>query len=137
MSNPTSSRAAKSGTSNKGRPPARNLIGLVLLVVVVAVGWLQYSALGGYNSAVKSLDSRTKAEDQSLMTLEETEKLIGRSPDGPGTTSKERDRTIIKKTYTWPGMLKSYKLTVFYMKLSDIRLLRYETEVAKNGAAAE
>jgi hypothetical protein len=137
MSNPKASRTGKKSSSRKGRFPTRNVISLVVLLVVVAVGWIQYSALGGYNSAVKSLDELTKADDQGLLTIEEAEKRIGRSPDGPGISSKEGDRTIIKMTYTWRGLLKSYKLTAVYMKESDIRLLRYETVEAKNGAVTD
>ena len=136
MSNPDSSPTPKTPPSKKKTSPARNAIGLVVLVIAVAAAWSQFSAVGGYNAAVKALETRTQADEQNLMTVEEAEKLIGRAPDGPDTTSKEGGRTIIAKTYSWRGLLKSYKLTGFYVKETDIRLLRFKTEGAKEEEAA-
>ena len=64
MSNPSASEPSKPGSSKKPISPARNIIGVVALVALVAIAWLEYSALGGFNSAVYALKART--DDESI-----------------------------------------------------------------------
>jgi len=65
------------------------------------------------------------------MSVQEAETLLGKSPDGPGSDFQEAERTYTKKTYTWPGLFKSYTLTAFYTKEKDSRLHHFETEGEK------
>ena len=61
MSDPSASEPSKPGSSKKPISPARKIIGAVALVALVGVAWLEYSALLGYNSAVRGFrhDRRT------------------------------------------------------------------------------
>jgi hypothetical protein len=128
MSNPSPSDAPKTGSSKKSVSTTRNVIGLVVLIAVVVVGWLQYSAKIGYNTAVTALDARARDESKDLLTAKEAEALIGKSPASPGGDVQVKDQTFTKKTYTWRGLLKSYTLTAFYTKQADPRLHHFETE---------
>jgi hypothetical protein len=130
MSELSSSETGKAGKPKKPVSPARNAIGLIVLLALLVVGGLQYWAFIGHNSAVKALESRAKDEDKGLLSVEETETLIGKSPDGPGTDVQEGGQNFTKKTYTWRG-IKPYTLTVFYLKGSDPRMHHFETEGAK------
>jgi hypothetical protein len=129
MSDPSSPPVGKSKTGLTKKPvsPARNIIGLVVLVVVVVVGGLEYSAKSGYNTAVTALDARTKDESRELMTASESEGLLGRAPDGPARDVQVDGRTFAKKTFTWRGALKSYTVAAFYTKHADARLHHFET----------
>jgi hypothetical protein len=138
VSVPSRSESGAKGPSKKGVSPARNAIGVVVLVAVVVVGWLEYSAKSGYNNAVTTLDARTQNETSELMAAKDVEALIGKSPDGPGEDVNLDGRTFTKKTYTWRGVLKSYPLTAYYTKQQDPRLHHFQTEGAKPaGPAAE
>jgi hypothetical protein len=121
---------AKTDSSKKPISPVRHVIGLVVLIAVLTVGWLEYSAKRGYNAAVNALNSRTKEEDKELLTVQEAESLLGKAPDGPGTDAQDGGRVFTKKTYTWRGLIRSYPLTAFYTKEADARLHHYETEGA-------
>jgi hypothetical protein len=131
MSEPSSSDTAKAGPPKKGVSPARHAIGLVVLVAVLIVGWLEFSAKNGYNAAVTALNARSQDEEKELMTVQEAESLLGKSPDGPETVVQDSGRTFTKKTYTWHGLIKSYPLSAFYTKSTDPRLHHFETEEAK------
>jgi hypothetical protein len=126
MTEPASSQAGKPRTS-----PVRNIIGLVVLVAVLVIGWLEYSAKSGYNKAVTALDARFQNENQGLMSNQEAESLLGKSPDSSGEDVHVEDQTFRKKTYTWRGLFKSYKLAAFYSKQKDSPLHHYETEGAQ------
>ena len=130
------SDAPKAAAPKKPISPARHLIGLVVLIAVLAVGWLEYSAKSGYNAAVNALRARADAEDKELMTVQEAESLLGKSPDGPASEVQDGGQTFTKKTYTWRGLIKSYPLTAFYTKQADSRLHHFETEGAHLPAAA-
>ena len=141
MSNPSStdtsktdssppSDTVKAASSKKPISPVRHVIGLIVLLALLAIVWLEYSARSGYNAAVNALDARTKAEDKELMTVQEAETLLGRSPDGPASDVQDGGRTFTRKTYTWRGLIRSYPLAAFYTKETDSRLHHYETEGA-------
>jgi hypothetical protein len=127
---PTPSDAPKAAAPKKPISPVRHLIGLVVLIAVLAFGWLEYSAKSGYNAAVNALRARADAEDKELMTVQEAESLLGKSPDGPASEVQDGGQTFTKKTYTWRGLIKSYPLTAFYTKQADSRLHHFETEGA-------
>jgi hypothetical protein len=131
MSNPSASEPSKPGSSKKPISPARNIIGVVALVALVAIAWLEYSALGGFNSAVNALKARTDDESKDLMTPQEAETLMRKSPDGPGTDVQDVTHNFTKKEYTWRGVFKSHTLTAYYTKSNDARLHHFETEGAK------
>jgi hypothetical protein len=126
MSDMSSAGAEKTGSSKKKVSPARNAIGIVVLIAVVVFGWLQYSAKSGYNAAATALNGRIEDEDKGLLMVDEAERLIGKAPDGPGSDTEEGNRTFTKKTYSWPGVLKSYTLTAFYTKEANPYLHHFE-----------
>ncbi|MFI5461554.1 MAG: hypothetical protein ACHRXM_39715, partial [Isosphaerales bacterium] len=125
------SGTGKTGSSKKTVSPARNVIYLVIILAAGIVAWFEFSAKFGYNAAVKALDARTRDEEKTLMSVQEAESLLGKSPDGPGSDLQEAERTYTKKTYTWPGLFRSYTLTAFYTKEKDSRLHHFETEGEK------
>jgi hypothetical protein len=131
MSDPGSAGNETTVPTKKKVSPARNVIGLIVLIVMIAIGWFQYSAVIGYNAAVKAMDARTTAEDKDLMSVQEAETLLGKAPDGPGTDFQEGNRSFTTKTYSWWGPLKSYTLTAFYTKGASPYLHHFETEGAK------
>jgi hypothetical protein len=114
MSVPSSPGSATTGAPKKRVSPARNIIGLLLLLALVAVVWLEYSAHFRYTGAVKALEARTQDEDKGLMDVPEAETLLGKSPDGPGIEITNNDLTFTKKTYTWRALLRPKTLTAFY-----------------------
>jgi hypothetical protein len=131
MSVPSSPGSATTGAPKKGVSPARNIIGLVVLLALAVVVWLEYSANFGYNGAVRALEARTQDEDKGLMDAQEAETLLGKSPDGPGTEVSDNGSTFTKKTYTWRALLRPKTLSAFYTKEATPHLHHYETEGAK------
>jgi hypothetical protein len=131
MSDLSSSGTEKPGSSKKKVSPLRNAIGVVVLVTVIVVGWLQYSAKRAYNTAATALNERMQEEEKDLLNEQEAESLLGKSPDGPGSDFQDGNRDFTKKTYTWRGALKSYTLTAFYTKSVNPTLHHIETEGAK------
>ncbi len=114
MSDPGPSPTENTGSPKKKVSPTRNLIGLIVLVVVLAVAGFQYAALIRYTVAVKALDARALDDDKGLMTNQEADSLLDKAPDGPGSDFTEEGRRFTKKTYTWQGPLKSFTLTAYY-----------------------
>jgi hypothetical protein len=131
MSVPSSPGSATTGAPKKGVSPARNIIGLVLLLALAVVAWLEYSANFGYNGAVKALEARTQDEEKGLMDVQEAETLLGKSPDGAGIDVEDNGRKFTKKTYTWRALLRPRTLAAFYTKEATPHLHHYETEGAK------
>jgi hypothetical protein len=131
MSVPSSPGSPATGAPKKGVSPARNIIGLFVLLGLAAVAWFEYSANFGYNGAVKALEARTQDEEKGLMDVQEAESLLGRSPDGPGMDFNDDGRIFTKKTYTWRALLKPKTLTAFYTKEATPHLHHYKTEGAK------
>jgi hypothetical protein len=131
MSVPSSPDSPTTGAPKKGVSPARNIIGLVVLLALVAVVWFEYSAHFGYTGAVKALEARTQDEEKGLMDVQEAETLLGKSPDGPGTDFNDDGRIFTKKTYTWRALLRPKTVTAFYTKEATPHLHHYETQGAK------
>ena len=131
MSDPSPSPAETTGSPKKKVSPTRNLIGLIVLVVVLAVAGFQYAALIRYTVAVKALDARAVDDDKGLMTNQEADSLLGKAPDGPGSDFTEEGRNFTKKTYTWQGPLKSFTLTAVYTNGAAAFLHHFETQGEK------
>jgi hypothetical protein len=131
MSDPSSAGTDKTGPSKKQVSPARNAVGVVVLIAVLAVGWIQYSARSAYTAAVTALNDRITLETKGLMTASEAETLIAKPADGPSVEVKEVNATYTKQTYTWRGLLKSYTLWTYFTKGAEPGLHHFETEDAK------
>jgi hypothetical protein len=110
--------------------PARNAVGLVGLLILIAIAVFQYWAFFGFNAAVHALEARSQDEEKGLVDIAEVERLIGKTPDGPGSDFLDGNRTFTKTTYTWRG-LRSYTLTAYYTKGLGPCLHHFETESAK------
>ena len=130
MSDPSSTGTENTSSSKKKISPARNIVGIVILAAVVVAGFFQYSAVFGYNRAVKALDARSQDEDKGLMQVPDVESLVGKSPDGPGSDFDDGSRTFTKTKYTWRGPLKSYTLTAYYTKGPGPCLHHFESDGA-------
>jgi hypothetical protein len=131
MSDPSSVGNDKTGPAKKQVSPARNAVGVVVLIAVLAVGWIQYSARSAYTAAVTALNDRMLDETKGLMTVSEAETLIAKPADGPGVDVKEENANYTKKIYTWSGLLKSFTLTAYYTKGAEPGLHHIESEGAK------
>jgi hypothetical protein len=116
MSEPSSSAPGTAGTAKKPVSPARNIIGVIVLIAVVVVGWLEYSAKAGYNAAVTAVNQRLEDEEHGLPAQSEIENKIGKSPDDAGSDVQEGGATYVKKTYTWKGLIGSYSMAAYYTK---------------------
>jgi hypothetical protein len=131
MSEPESSGASNtSGAPAKGVSTARNVIGIVALIVFVAWAGMEFSARSAYNSTVGTLNARIEDETKEPLSVQEAETLLGKAPDGPGTDVTEGAWNFTKKTYTWHGLVKSYTLTAYYTKQLTPVLHHVETEGA-------
>jgi hypothetical protein len=131
MSEPSAVGPEKTTPPKKPISPARNIIGLILLAAVLVVCWFEYSAVLGFNAAVKALETRTQNEEQGLATVAEAEKLLNREADGPAEEFTDGAWRFNKKTYTWKGLLKQHTLTAYYTREQDARLHHFETEGQK------
>jgi hypothetical protein len=131
MSNPSSTTPEDVGPPKKAISPARNIIGVLVLIAVVAVGVLQYSQLMGFNAAAGRLQTRFEDETKDLMTEPEVDQLLGKAPDGPGSDYDDGNAHYTRTTYTWSGLLKSYTLAAYYTKQKEPKLHHYETEGTK------
>jgi hypothetical protein len=132
MSELDSAGPEKTSPEKQHVSPARNIVGLIVLVGVLAFGWLEYTPKRGFNSAVAALEARTADEEKGLMTVPEAEAILGKEADGPAVDVKEGDYNFSKKTYTWRGLLKQYTVTAYYTtEKKEPHLHHYETEGTK------
>ena len=121
----------KTVPAKKPVSPARNVIGLVVLVGVLVYGGFEVSAKRTFNNAVNALEARSQDEDKGLMTVQEAENILGKQPNGPAVDFQDGLWHYTTKTYTWPGVLTHYTLTAYYTTEKDSRLHHYETEGKK------
>ena len=121
----------KTVPAKKPISPARNIIGLIILVAVVVVGVIEYSAYFGHRWAASALKARVEEEEKDLMTVQEAESLLGKAPDGPPVDFKAGSFNFWQKTYSWRGLLKQHTLTAYYTKEKEPRLHHYETDGEK------
>jgi hypothetical protein len=131
MSEPSSVGPEKPSPPKQPISPARNIVGLVILAAVLVVCWFEYSAVLGFNAAVKALESRTNSEEQNLATVAEAEALLNKTADGPAEEFKDGPWNFTKQTYTWKGVLKQHTLTAYYTKEKEPKLHHFETEGSK------
>ncbi len=133
MSEPSPAATSKAGAPKKPVSPVRKAISVVILVAVCIVGFFQYSAVLGYNAAVKALRARSEVEDKDLMTEAEAEKLMGdKKPDDAGSDALVDSETFTKKTYTWKGLIKTHTVTAYYRKTKSTPALHhFETDEEK------
>lgn len=127
---------SESTGTGKGKPkakvsPARNVIGVILLVGFSSAAILEVVANRGYNSAVTKIEARMPKDSMDpsdknsvLPTQKEAEKLIGKGPDGP-LVKEGHDQ---KATYSWQGLRKKYTLKAYYTNEKEPSLIRIETE---------
>src|SRR4051812_18337227 len=99
---------------------ARNAIGVVLLVSISMVAYLEWSANRRSAAAISKLNAVLGKEQADLLSMREVEDLIGRKPDGPVA----EENGALKVTYTWKGVFRRYPLIAFYKKQSTPKLLR-------------
>ena len=130
MSDPGSIGTENTSLSKPEISPARKIVGIVVLAAVVVAGFFQYSAVLGYNRAVKALDARSQDEEQGLMQVPDVESLVGKAADGPGGDFQDGTRTFIQTKYTWRGPIKSYTLTAYYTKGAGPCLHHFEPDGA-------
>lgn len=116
MSGPSSSTPGTASPAKQPVSPARNIIGVIILIAVVVIGWLEYSAKAGYNAAVTAVNQRLEDEEHGLPTQTEIEEKIGKAPDDAGSDVQEGGATFAKKTYTWKGLISSYSMAAYYTK---------------------
>jgi hypothetical protein len=102
--------AAPKGKAKKPISPARNAIGLVLLVAFSTVAFLEWDANRKANAAIQKLEKAVEGQEDGLLSMDEVQKMIGRAPDGPGSMEKGEK----KVTYTWRGVIRRRVLTAFY-----------------------
>ncbi len=111
--------------------PARNALGVVLLLVAGTICVLEFSANFGFNRAVKAIEAKIPKDDASdptsqlgeLPSREEVERIIGRSPDG----ALVKEGSESKATYTWKGLLRKFVLTAYYSNGMNPSLIRITT----------
>jgi hypothetical protein len=99
--------------------PVRNIVGLVLLIALVVVAFVEFQAVQQAKAACQKVNKRLEAEESDLPTQKEIETMIGRKPDGPGTT--EGDQVTLQ--YTWRGIFRKHTMTAVYRKTTDLYLL--------------
>ena len=100
--------------------PARNVIGVVLLVSLSMVAYLEWNANRRSGAAISALNAALGKEEGDLLTMQEVENLIGRKPDGPAI----EENGALKVTYTWKGVFRHYPLIAFYRNQAPPMLLR-------------
>src|SRR3954470_15448685 len=84
-------------TPKKKVSPVRNAIGVVLLVSLSAVAYLESDANRRSTAAIQKLNQALASEEAGLLTMEQVEGLLGRGPDGPGVPEGRETRV----TYAW------------------------------------
>ena len=132
MSEPSSVGPEKTVPAKKPVSPARNIIGLIVLVGVLVVRLVSsISETAASMRPWRHSKLGLQDEDKDLMTVQEAENLLGKEADGPAVDFQEGVWNFDKKTYTWRGLLKNYTLTAYYTKEKDSRLHHYETEGSK------
>jgi hypothetical protein len=94
----------------------RNIIGLVLLVVIVTVGVLEYTAYQQYSTAVGKVDDAlfVKREDP---TLDQVEAMVGRKADHELTKVSGAEK---ETTFTWRGVFRTHQMKAYFFDLPPL-----------------
>jgi len=111
------------GTKKKatGVSPARNIVGVVVLVAVLVAGGLEVVARRQAMAASAKLETALAREEGDLLTQKEVEELIGKTADGPPTDDGAEQQV----TYTWRGIIRRYPIHAYFTRGSRPGLLRY------------
>ena len=128
MSEPGSVGPEKTVPAKKPISPARRIVSLILLAGVIGFGCVEVIPKWGYNAAIAKLEARTAEENKDLMTMQEAEKLMSKTADGPAVDFTQDNYRFSKKTYTWNGLLWHYTITAFYTPEKEPHLHHYATE---------
>lgn len=108
--------------SAPGVSPARKIISLILLILLLVVAGLEFRASLAFNSAVAKLQARLDLlakpdappkEKQEQGSLESINQLVGRQPDGE---LKEQD-AFLRTTYTWKSLLQTLTVVADFQDL--------------------
>jgi hypothetical protein len=75
------------------------------------------------NKLTASMPSEEDAKAE-LLPMKDAEKIIGKSADGPAVN----EEGLMKKTYTWRGAVRSYKLAAYYTLGSPSALVKFSDE---------
>jgi hypothetical protein len=117
----TASERAEPGRK-KQVSPARDAIGLVLLVAFSAVAFLEWDANRRSNAGIAELNEALAKEEGDLLSMEGEEGLLGRGPDGPGVPEGRE----LRVTYTWMGVFRKCPVVAVYKGGDRPALLRIE-----------
>ena len=112
---------AKSAPGKKVSP-ARNAIGVVLLVAFSAVAYLEWDANRRSTAAIQKLNQALASNEDDLLSMEQVEGLLGRKPDGPGVAEGHE----LRVTYSWRGVFRRYPLVAVYTGRNRPGLVRIE-----------
>jgi hypothetical protein len=115
-----------SGPAEPGRKkkvsPIRNAIGVVLLVSLSAVAYLEWDANRRSSAGIQRLNQALAGAEEDLLSMGQVEGLLGRQPDGPGVAEGRE----LRVTYTWRGVFRKYSLVAIYVGKFRPGLLRIE-----------
>ena len=108
--------------------PARNAIGVVLLLAFSAVAFKEWDANRRSTAAIARLNEALAKDDGDLLSMEQVEGLIGRKPDGPAVPNPGGNPVgqELKVEYTWRGVFRKYPLVAIYTNRSRPSLIRTE-----------
>lgn len=120
-------RGARSGEKAKVSP-ARNIIGLVLLIVCAAAAAVEILATRGYNAAVAHLE-KIIPQDSTDPTAKkvpraDVERLIGKAPSGE---LKKLGGGEEEALYVWQG-LRRHAVKAYYESQAPENIIRFETQ---------
>lgn len=117
--------------------PARNVIGLVLLVVFGGAAVAELMAYRGHSSAITTLQGMLPKDDKGRTIEDPYTKVEGRPTQAAaekaigltGAPAKLKDDGVEQyATYNWKGLFRAYKLNVYYTKDTPPALVRVSTE---------
>lgn len=111
--------------------PVRNLVGVILLLVLVPVGVIEFKAGYDYNRAVDRLNAAVGNESGDLLGQDAVEKMIGKTPDGPLVRDDGGVGNTQKATYTWRGIFKTRSFDAYYTLSKPPGLVRVGEETTK------
>ena len=105
--------------------PTRNIASIVLLIVLLAVGGLEITALFRFKNAVNALNAALEDNVSDLISRPRVEELIHKTADGP-----DADGDFGRKvaTYTWRGAIRSHTMTVQYSSGTEPGLIDFVVE---------
>lgn len=122
--NETAAAGKQPEKAKKATSPVRTVVGLVLVVVLSGVAYIEFTNNQNFKAAVAALDVALEKEDAGLLSDQDVQSKVGRAPDGPAV--KEAGGT--KMSYTFQGVFKRHRIMAYYNNEAKPHLLRYATE---------